>query len=354
MEQRWRFDQPFRHRRRSVRAFTLVEVLIAIAVLSVLLGMLIPTLAAARRTARSAVCQANERNLIMGVAAWTADRKGSLPGPNSTGLAFRGKVTDILKMTGDTTSTTPTSTFDWISPVMGDALRLSTNRAERTWQIFDRLACPESRTMNTRMWPPGARTLPDFDDFKRVFIKRGFRQISYLASAPFLYRGPGYSRYKFETYPFAGPAVVPDFYIPQMDKVGASPSRKIFFADGTRYLASKNTLDFDLSPKPEYYGSFTSSSPIYEGSTAYGRAKAGAGFDAVRAGSRRMYPANRNLSYRHNGAMNAAFFDGHVASLDEKASKRDASLWYPTGSLFTGKNATPESIKTHADEKILH
>lgn len=332
---------------------TLVELIVSIAIVSVMLGALLPALGAARAAARSAVCASRERGLYLGVAQWARENRDTLPGVNTTGLPYRGKVSDIVKLLGATTADTPTSTFDWISPAMGRSLGFSPSRAERTRQIFNDLACPASRRMNTALWPASARSLADFDDFERIFRKGGFRQISYLSPAPFHYRGPGFSRHEFETYPFAGPAITPEFYLPRMEGQGGQPARKALIADGTRYLASRSALDFDLSPNPEYYGSFTSATPIYEGSTAYGRAKATAGFDAVRPGAKRTYPLNRDLSYRHGGKMNVVFFDGHVDSLGEIESKTDASLWYPTGSLFTGRHATPESIAFHRDDKTL-
>ncbi len=325
-------------------AFTLVELLIVLGVISLLVGGLVPALAAARQAARTARCAATLRQLHMGVGVWADDHRNALPGPNTTGLPYRGKVANILKLLGDTSPTTPTSTFDWISPVMGESMGLPANRAQRTWRIFHDLACPAARQVNTTLWPPAARSLADFEDFEQLFHERGFRQISYLAPATFLYRGPGYSRRRYEVYPFAGPMVIPDFYSPRIDRVGRVPAKKILVADGTRYLAAPGALDFDLSPKPEYYGSFTSATPIYEGSTAYGRAKAAAGFDAVRPGSRATYPLNRDLSYRHGGNMNAVFFDGHVDLLSEERSKTEAALWAPSGSLFTGKKATEEAL----------
>lgn len=50
------------------RAFTLVEVLVCIAVIALLLGLLLPSLAGARTTARGVHCQSNQRQLV---TAWT-------------------------------------------------------------------------------------------------------------------------------------------------------------------------------------------------------------------------------------------------------------------------------------------
>lgn len=55
-------------RNRHDRGFTLVELLVCIAVIAVLMGLLLPALGAARETGRQTVCLANQRQLMI---AWT-------------------------------------------------------------------------------------------------------------------------------------------------------------------------------------------------------------------------------------------------------------------------------------------
>lgn len=69
----------FRYPSPVPRAFTLIELLVVIAIIALLLGILLPTLAAARDAGRSAVCLANLRSIATFSAAYANDYKGLSP-----------------------------------------------------------------------------------------------------------------------------------------------------------------------------------------------------------------------------------------------------------------------------------
>ncbi|HEV8604844.1 MAG TPA: prepilin-type N-terminal cleavage/methylation domain-containing protein [Tepidisphaeraceae bacterium] len=60
-------------------AFTLVELLVAIAIVAVLLAILLPALARIREAAQSAACLSNMRQLAVAVHLYAADHKDRLP-----------------------------------------------------------------------------------------------------------------------------------------------------------------------------------------------------------------------------------------------------------------------------------
>jgi len=64
---------------RRNRAFTLVELLIVIAIIGVLIGLLMPTISGARESSRRVTCASNLRNLGAALFAYAADNDRKLP-----------------------------------------------------------------------------------------------------------------------------------------------------------------------------------------------------------------------------------------------------------------------------------
>ena len=61
------------------RAFTLIELLVVVTVIAVLLGILLPTLRAARETARTTQCMSNLRQIVLISRGYADDNKGLSP-----------------------------------------------------------------------------------------------------------------------------------------------------------------------------------------------------------------------------------------------------------------------------------
>lgn len=78
----------------SPRAFTLIEILVVVAIIALLLAILLPSMAKAREQSRRTVCAAQQREFAKGTLMYQVDSRDSLPGPvhGAMELETAGKV----------------------------------------------------------------------------------------------------------------------------------------------------------------------------------------------------------------------------------------------------------------------
>ena len=339
--------------------FTLIELLVVISIIAMLLAIMLPSLRGAREAARAAACGAILHDFGHGLAVYTNDNEGWLPGYNTSGfrtLALKTKWdTDIGCMFKPDV---PVQPWDWMTPLLSGAMELPARRADRFKFLLEKFRCP-SQAHNSALFG----SAPDMSDFRAASPWPG---VSYLSPAHFHFCGQQQTsrmlgflegtevELRMRAAPpaaISGWEVETADYLPMIDQAGP-PARKIFVADGTRFLPStKLPLDHDVSPNPKWFGSFTDAGGWWTGSRAYGAAAGTPTWAGtqIQSGSGSLSDGlNLPLTYRHGarndslsgdvrnnrGLMQALFLDGHVRSLTDRQS-REIVHWYPSGTVVT-------------------
>ncbi|MCA9298164.1 MAG: prepilin-type N-terminal cleavage/methylation domain-containing protein [Phycisphaerales bacterium] len=281
------------------RAFTLIEVLVVIAIVALLVGILIPSLGKARTAARGVVCSSNQKQIMtafMMYADTYADEHHA--SRQNYGLRFRQQ-----QNRGDAWSLVPpyegwrddnpgglhgywgaiydeflgvvTTPSMYVPPPFGEGL--ASQPAFSGWEVF---RCPDARKMDP--WPADVR---EFDPFY-VFCTYGFNGVHRNG-------GVGFFRPTREgVYDFDDAAPNPLHRI-------QFPARMIVFQDAFEHMLDANgdTLN-DLFQ--------------YDGYDASG--------DIAFAEWEREY-------FRHSGGCNTAWLDGHAENIETPL--HDGSLpWY--------------------------
>ncbi len=307
---------------RHLAGFTLVELLVVIAVIALLIGVLLPALSGARSSGFQMKGAANQKQLVLGITRWSMDNDFQIPGINTSGKTLKDLDSEDSQNKLSRAGDRPCQNFDWISPAIGSD-SLPESRSQRFIKIWEDFGDPAMRDTIPANAVVGANSKLT----EQLDAKGGITAPSVLMPASWQWAGntPGATRYiqpgSEETV-----ATLPTNWFPRTTNIGAE-SRKVCIADGYFNL-DENKLDGNIWADPTQdnsYGAFASSTPIKLNSINYNQASP----DYAKA-------------YRHRDKMNAGYWDGHVQTLNIRESQ-DPSLWFPKGTIM--KSSVTETCK---------
>jgi prepilin-type N-terminal cleavage/methylation domain-containing protein/prepilin-type processing-associated H-X9-DG protein len=301
--------------------FTLIELLVVISIIALLIGILLPALGAARKSARASVCLGHMRGAGQGIFTYSTDNKNRTPGPNTSGRQL------TLLDNGyafKNTSEEPTQNFDWVSPALGSSLGLPGDRSARVQKIFEEdFRCPSNAETYTDQ-AFGSLSVPDESPVS-----------SYSMNSNFMVSWSNNGSGEIYQYSWVASTVSSSVNDPtQLDRL-ANMSGKAIVMEGARFVdAGSGEATFNGAVKQVGGGNWASLGPGISVLVNNG--------NPYKWGNEQQRDNARRYAYRHgNDAMNVGFLDGHGESLSQEDSRK-VDLWFPSGSTVLNAGDTDD------------
>ena len=329
---------PLRPRRaRAAGGFTLVELLVVIGIIALLISILLPSLASARRSAVSIQCAANMRTVTQGMQLYAAENRGFIPGsPVTTGYGLIAPGTTASQANVPEIS----QIFDWQAPIAKKlGVRFNegptvADRTERVTRLFNypSFLCPANKgVLATAFTGAGGEDIGAVQ-YSSYSIPTMFLLVAPGAEPP---TAPATPTLGITSITFPGLLKVPAGYGPKLSKIGAA-SEKVFLFEGARF-SNGSAPTYNLGYRATFGGNYAG----YGGWSSFSRSQ-----------SRGLAPGNggsgtvdsRLLWARHGRSVargpadsfrsNYAFFDGHVVSMGDLEGS-DPRFYLPKNTLLS-------------------
>ncbi|MEI8194584.1 MAG: type II secretion system protein [Phycisphaerae bacterium] len=326
-------------------AFTLIELLVVVAIIALLISILMPSLAGARRLARTVSCATNIRGISQTMNVYAGEWNGAILGSGFTsnsGLLADPNASAPVLAPGVSDTNVPAGIIqplDWMSGtarMMGVPFDQGTDLASRANRFNQLAGGYSSKTQMDNAVVKNFRC-PENDIKATAFPDSTYGNphpmLSYNTALGFQYRyGSGNAQYVTS---YIG---IPGSFTNKIGQVGI-PSGKIFIAEGGRWWNGSGGVTTTVtitttSPGGEGadYGPWEG--PNFARSYCYISKVADGRGNAMRHGNRAKGTPYAAMK------MNAAFFDGHAETMNG-FDAANPNLWVPAGTTIDPVEAHP-------------
>jgi len=369
-------------------AFTLVELLVVISIISVLIGMLLPALGAARSASHTVVCGANLSGIGKAWMNFATDNNDYIPAPGTIGqdLMTDNDATSLASSLN--VGGSATQPFDWAGALAFDYIGV--NRPQKRDERFamlngagtgegniDRInggtgvfACPANKNISVPYDGTAQPNGIDGTQFKPQL------SMSYCAAREFMWWGQGggnaprWAQRSSEYWggggglmsasgswsqwlPGKNSAGMSSGYRPRLDRIGSVLSTKYIMADGARFLdVGITAMDHDVAGDAGYGGAFADIGAWAEDPNDAFSSKAWANGNIASTGQEIIKISMKHgIGDNDEARGNALKYDGSVETLAANGDEfRRPDHWLPSKSSIL-LNDVPEIFKPEYEER---